>query len=188
MANVYDFYKPKLDSEYPEVDGPLSITAYISAIDASYAAYRNKHAKAKKAAGLSGPAFSLADVDYPVFHSPYGKMVQKAHARLVYNDFLANPDAPRYAQVPERDAWLAQPYKASLTDKNLEKTFMAVAKAQYAIAEIVRVLRSRGVNVRFAIHPVAGRMPGQCNVLLAEASVPYDSAYPRLASELRELY
>ncbi|KND86706.1 NAD(P) transhydrogenase, mitochondrial [Tolypocladium ophioglossoides CBS 100239] len=51
---------------------------------------------------------------------------------------------------------------------------MAVAKAQYAISDIVSLLRSKGITVRFAIHPVAGRMPGQCNVLLAEASVPYD--------------
>ena len=51
---------------------------------------------------------------------------------------------------------------------------MAVAKAQYPIAELVANLRAQGVEVKFAIHPVAGRMPGQCNVLLAEASVPYD--------------
>ncbi|KAF1916028.1 NAD(P) transhydrogenase beta subunit-domain-containing protein [Ampelomyces quisqualis] len=51
---------------------------------------------------------------------------------------------------------------------------MAVAKAQYSVSEFVAALRSKGTNVRFGIHPVAGRMPGQCNVLLAEASVPYD--------------
>ncbi|KAF7985183.1 hypothetical protein HWV62_7782 [Athelia sp. TMB] len=134
MANTYDFYKPKLDSEYPEVDGPVSVVTYVSALDQSYARFKEKTVKAAKRAQTNGslPAFSLNDIDYAVFHAPYGKQVQKGYGRMFYNDFLANPAAPQFANVPEPDAINALTYKASLTDKNVEKTFIAASKPSFS--------------------------------------------------------
>ena len=97
MANTYDFYKPDLSSEYPTVDGPLSVSTYIRAMDGAYSAFRSKVAAATKALHGNGHAaedsarkavdpksvFTLQDIDYTVYHSPYGKQVQKGHARLV---------------------------------------------------------------------------------------------------------
>jgi len=143
MDNTYDFYKPKLDSEYPVVDGPLSVTTYIAAMDGAYSAFRAKVASSTKAMNghvngethgkTSDPKaiFNLRrDVDYPVYHSPYGKQVQKGHARLLFDDYLSSPNSPEYANIPAE--FLDLSYKATLSEKAIEKTFINFAKEDYA--------------------------------------------------------
>jgi len=134
MANTYDFYKPNLSSEYPEVDGPVSVVTYVAALDAAYTTFKNKVEAAARRAGkdVSATPFSLEDLDYSIFHSPYGKQAVKGHARMAYNDFVSDPKAPRHANVPNPDGFLAQSHADSLRDKSVEKTFCALSKASYA--------------------------------------------------------
>jgi hydroxymethylglutaryl-CoA synthase len=137
MANTYDFYKPQLSSEYPEVDGPVSVVTYVAALDAAYSVFREKIAKVSKRSQINGHAtteapLSLEDVDYAIFHSPYGKQAVKGHARMMFNDFLVNPKAPRFANVPNSESLLSITHASSLTDKNVEKVFVGASKASFA--------------------------------------------------------
>jgi hydroxymethylglutaryl-CoA synthase len=131
MANTYDFYKPNLSSEYPEVDGPVSVVTYIAALDAAYSAFKEKHARYAKRIGVK-TEFSLEDVDYAIFHSPYGKQAVKGHARMLFNDFLSSPAASRFANIPNPDAFLKASHAESLRDKNVEKTFITAGKPGFA--------------------------------------------------------
>jgi NAD(P) transhydrogenase subunit beta len=111
------------------------------------------------------------------------KAMNRSIWNVIFGGFGAAPPkpaggvkpAPPAGDVQEMDAVaLAARLKASKSVIIVPGYGMAVARAQHAVRELTEVLRASGVNVRFAIHPVAGRLPGHMNVLLAEANVPYD--------------
>jgi len=119
------------------VDGPVSVVTYIAALDAAYSRYREKVAKANKRSQANGeksdtPVFSIEDVDYALFHSPYGKQAVKGFARMTFNDFLTSPTSPKFANVPNPEGFLSASHAESLTDKNVEKTFIATSKPTFA--------------------------------------------------------
>ena len=99
---------------------------------------------------------------------------------VIFGGFGAAPPKGAKPQAAPGDvqeidaATLADTLKSSKEVVIVPGYGMAVARAQHAVRELTDILRKQGVNVRFAIHPVAGRLPGHMNVLLAEANVPYD--------------
>jgi len=123
MEDAYDFYKPNLESEYPVVDGKLSITCYLRALDSCYNGYKQKFERHFKQ-----PFETTKSVDYAVFHSPYTKLVMRSYARLLWNDFVHGSTNPTLAKLA--------PFKNlskedSYMDKNLQKVLDEISVAGF---------------------------------------------------------
>ncbi len=108
------------------------------------------------------------------------KAMNRSIWNVIFGGFGAAPPKSAGKPAPAGDvqdidpATLAEKLKEAKSVVIVPGYGMAVGRAQHAVRELTEVLRARGCNVRFAIHPVAGRLPGHMNVLLAEANVPYD--------------
>lgn len=116
------------------------------------------------------------------------KAMNRSFVSVILGGFGATEGGPSSAAVIEGEhhetsaADVAQLLKEASSVIITPGYGMAVAKAQYPVAELTSRLRAAGVDVRFGVHPVAGRLPGHMNVLLAEAKVPYD-----IVEELEEV-
>ncbi|KJE90152.1 hydroxymethylglutaryl-CoA synthase 1, variant [Capsaspora owczarzaki ATCC 30864] len=123
MEHAYDFYKPRLESEYPEVDGKLSVQLYLKAVDVCY----NRYAARAEAQGEKN--FSLDSTDFVAFHSPFNKLVQKSLGRIMFNDFRRTPENPKFAGL---EKFAATKPEDSYFDRELESAFLERSKKTYA--------------------------------------------------------
>jgi NAD(P) transhydrogenase subunit beta len=114
------------------------------------------------------------------------KAMARSFISVIAGGFGTASAAPAPSGGPAQPAGEVFPIKAAETAELLREAKsviivpgygMAVAQAQHTVFEITKFLRAKGCNIRFGIHPVAGRMPGHMNVLLAEAKVPYDIVF-----------
>ena len=111
------------------------------------------------------------------------KGMNRSFLSVILGGFGGEEASGANEDLASRNAKIGAAEDAAYIMKNASKVIivpgygMAVAQAQHALREMVDILKEKGVEVRYAIHPVAGRMPGHMNVLLAEANVPYDEVF-----------
>jgi hydroxymethylglutaryl-CoA synthase len=120
-THVWDFFKPNLESEYPEVNGALSQMCYLRAFDDCYSRF------VQKQKSIKGVDISVEAGDIYLFHSPYNKLVQKSFARMVFQDMvLGNRPAS-----DDMSAFLTMPAEKSYEDRNLEAKLKDIAGPLY---------------------------------------------------------
>jgi NAD(P) transhydrogenase subunit beta len=111
------------------------------------------------------------------------RAMNRSFISVILGGFGADDSAAAGAAEEERPVKQGGADDAAYLMKNASRVIivpgygMAVAQAQHAVREMADLLKAEGVEVKYAIHPVAGRMPGHMNVLLAEANVPYDEVF-----------
>ncbi len=111
------------------------------------------------------------------------KGMNRSFISVILGGFGGDDSSGAAEDLGDRNAKIGAAEDAAYIMKNASKVIivpgygMAVAQAQHALREMADILKKEGVEVKYAIHPVAGRMPGHMNVLLAEANVPYDEVF-----------
>ncbi|KAJ5819147.1 Hydroxymethylglutaryl-CoA synthase [Penicillium riverlandense] len=139
MQHTYDFYKADFKSEYPRVDGHYSSRCYLQALDACYRRYKMKSA-ALGGDSSQAAASSIEDFDHFVFHAPNCKLVAKAYARLLYDDFIAGPENSDLGPGAIPSTFRNMSDKASLADKSLEKLLIGLSKGKIHPTRLISLL------------------------------------------------